>query len=286
MLITPRPVTVTAVTTTKIYDGTTIAAGTPTLDPPLIPGDTATTLWQEFQNSNAGVGNKVIIPSITISDGNGGTNYEVTPVTINTGTITPATATIELADLTPTYDGTPKSATATTSPAGLSVSITYDESPTPPTDAGSYAVLATIADTNYQGTTSGTLVIAPANDFTAWRASHFAETEQLQASPRNPPTRIRWLAESRGVCAGHRSTKLHSAVGGRSRRERPLLIFTRPAGLPDITYVAESTEDFAPGRPSRSNCSFPAATETMHACDPLDTGDPSRRFLRLRIERP
>src|SRR5206468_822273 len=63
-------------------------------------------------------------------------------------------------------DGTPKPATATTSPAGLTVvTVTYNGSTTPPTNAGSYAVLASLSNPNYQApNASGTLVIdkAPA----------------------------------------------------------------------------------------------------------------------------
>lgn len=70
-----------------------------------------------------------------------------------------ATATITLGGTTQTYDGTPKSVTATTNPAGLTVNITYNGSPTAPTNAGTYTISATISDTNYQGSTTGTLTI-------------------------------------------------------------------------------------------------------------------------------
>jgi fibronectin type 3 domain-containing protein len=81
-----------------------------------------------------------------------------------TGTlvIAKAPATATLGDLAQIYDGAPKSATATTAPAGLSVTFTYDGSATAPTNAGSYPVLATIADANYTGSATGTLVIAKA----------------------------------------------------------------------------------------------------------------------------
>ncbi|MFN8381824.1 MAG: sortase [Anaerolineales bacterium] len=77
-------------------------------------------------------------------------------------TITPASATVTLGSLTHTYDGTPKSATAITNPSGLSVSFTYNGSPTPPTNAGSYTVVGTITDSNYTGTANGTLTISKA----------------------------------------------------------------------------------------------------------------------------
>ena len=55
-----------------------------------------------------------------------------------------------------------KPATATTTPAGLTVNFTYDGSGTAPTNAGSYTVVGTINNTNYQGSATGTLVIAKA----------------------------------------------------------------------------------------------------------------------------
>jgi hypothetical protein len=75
--------------------------------------------------------------------------------------ISKATATVLLGDLTATYDGTEKSATATTTPSGLAVSFTYDGSATGPTNAGSYAVVAMVNDSNYtEVSDSGTFVIA------------------------------------------------------------------------------------------------------------------------------
>src|SRR5206468_5266496 len=73
-----------------------------------------------------------------------------------------ATALVTLGSLTPTYDGTPKSATATTNPLGLTVNLTYNGSPTAPTHAGSDAVVGTVNDTNYQGGANGTLTVSPA----------------------------------------------------------------------------------------------------------------------------
>ena len=71
-------------------------------------------------------------------------------------------ATVSLTGLSATYNGAAQPVNATTTPENLAVTVTYNGSPIPPTDAGSYAVLATVNDANYQGTTSGTLVIAKA----------------------------------------------------------------------------------------------------------------------------
>lgn len=76
--------------------------------------------------------------------------------------IAKATATVSLSNLEQPYDGSPKPVTVTTNPVGLTVVVTYDGSTTPPTNPGSYAVIAVIDNPNYQGSTSGTLKITGA----------------------------------------------------------------------------------------------------------------------------
>lgn len=93
----------------------------------------------------------------------------VTKISAVSATVT--TATIMLSNLSDTYDGTPKAATATTNPPGLTgVSITYTGtgstvyavSTTPPTNAGTYSVDASLNNPNYQASDAlGTLVISP-----------------------------------------------------------------------------------------------------------------------------
>ena len=68
-------------------------------------------------------------------------------------------AAVTLTGLSQTYDGTVKSVMVSTVPAGLAVTITYSGTPVA---AGSYAVVASVADPRYTGSFSGTLVIAPA----------------------------------------------------------------------------------------------------------------------------
>jgi extracellular elastinolytic metalloproteinase len=71
-------------------------------------------------------------------------------------------ATLAFGQLTQTYDGQPKPVAVTTDPEGLSVVVTYDGDETPPIDAGSYAVIATVDDDEFSGSASATLVIEPA----------------------------------------------------------------------------------------------------------------------------
>lgn len=82
-------------------------------------------------------------------------------------TVTPLPATLTLWPGSPggsarrvAYDGTPKLPTVTTDPSGLPVAVTFNGSTTPPTGPGTYAVVATVTDPNYRGTTTGTLVIS------------------------------------------------------------------------------------------------------------------------------
>jgi gliding motility-associated-like protein len=90
-------------------------------------------------------------------------NYTA-PDATGTLVIGKATASIALSNLNQTYDGTAKSVTATTSPAGLtSISITYNGLSALPTQAGSYAVVASLSNSNYTAPdATGTLVIGKA----------------------------------------------------------------------------------------------------------------------------
>lgn len=83
-------------------------------------------------------------------------------------TIAKAAATVELSGLSTPFDGSPKSPVATTTPAGLAVTFTYDGSAITPSAYGAYAVVATIQDANYQGSATAVFSItAPV----AWSVS-------------------------------------------------------------------------------------------------------------------
>src|SRR5258706_486711 len=69
-------------------------------------------------------------------------------------------AVVVLSNLSYSYDGTPHAATATTIPPGLTVDITYDGLPTPPTDAGSYTAVGTINDPAFGGSDTKTLTVS------------------------------------------------------------------------------------------------------------------------------
>jgi alpha-tubulin suppressor-like RCC1 family protein len=135
--------TVTASETIASYSATALPAG--------LSIDTAT---GALGGTPGAVGEFTVMLGATDSAGNTGS----ASLTL---TIAKATATVTLGSLSATYDGSAKSATATTNPGGLSVNFTYNGGPTAPSAVGSYAVIGTVVEANYQGSASGTLMINP-----------------------------------------------------------------------------------------------------------------------------
>ena len=121
--------------------------------------------YSSSNNSIASVsGNLVTIVgagtvNITASQAGDG-NYVAASNVVRSLTIAKASATVGISGLAQTYDGWAKPVTTTTTPSGLTVSVTYDGSATVPIAAGSYAVVATIDDPNHVGSNSATLVIS------------------------------------------------------------------------------------------------------------------------------
>ncbi|NBO67181.1 MAG: hypothetical protein EBU88_20450, partial [Acidobacteria bacterium] len=91
----------------------------------------------------------------------GDSQYAAAPDVVRTLVVSPATATVALSSLTQDYNGTARSPVVTTTPSGLSLRITYNGSTTAPTNAGSYAVDATVTSPNYTGRAMGTMVVRP-----------------------------------------------------------------------------------------------------------------------------
>ncbi|HEX6126121.1 MAG TPA: YDG domain-containing protein [Pyrinomonadaceae bacterium] len=86
--ITATPITITAVATTKVFDGNTSSPGIPMVSPALIDGDLPNFI-QTYDTPVVGTG-KTITPSGTADDGNGGANYSYSFVSVDTGVITTA----------------------------------------------------------------------------------------------------------------------------------------------------------------------------------------------------
>ena len=154
LTITPAPLTATAEDKSKIFG---------TINPPL------TVTYSGFLNGDDpdDIDN---IPSISTSASqfsdvgaylislSGGTDNNYSFNLINgTLTITKAAATVNISNLNQNFDGNPKPVTTSTAPSGLTVAVTYNGSATVPTNPGTYSVVATIDELNYQGSNSATL---------------------------------------------------------------------------------------------------------------------------------
>jgi MBG domain len=126
----------------------------------------------------------------------------------NTLTVNNATATVTLGNLSQAYDGTAKSATATTIPAGLTVTFTYDGSPNAPTNVGTYVVIGTVVDAVYVGSATNTLEITSSVNTTptnitssvvgnqltlAWPADHIGWRLQAQTNTLDAGITATWF---------------------------------------------------------------------------------------------
>ncbi|HUA36983.1 MAG TPA: MBG domain-containing protein [Candidatus Sulfopaludibacter sp.] len=156
-----QPVTVTAAPLGQ----TAVAGGSATFS--VTASGTGLTYQWLFNGSVIGTGSSLTLNNLVTSQAgvytvivNGTCNSVTNSAAL---TVNKATATITLGSLNQTYSGVANPATATTTPSGLGVSFTYNGSTTAPTSAGSYTVVGTINDPNYQGSATGTLVIAQAS---------------------------------------------------------------------------------------------------------------------------
>ena len=159
--------TVAIPSSTIVYDGNSHAA-TSTTTPPGLPVNFT---YNGKATVPVNVGTYAVVG--TISDPSyQGTAKGTLVITKST------TATVTLGPLAFYYNGLPQPATATTNPANLKVTFTYNGKSTVPVNVGSYAVVATIDDPNYTPiTTSGTLTIgvAPAMSFVGASGAEVSE---------------------------------------------------------------------------------------------------------------
>ena len=119
------------------------------------PGLFYTVTYDGTSSAPSNAGTYTVVTTVTDP------NYEGS--TTSTLTISKASATISLSDLNQTYDGTSRVVTTTTAPSGLVSTLTYNDNPSAPINAGSFSVVATIIDSNYQGSVTDTLTVAKAS---------------------------------------------------------------------------------------------------------------------------
>ncbi len=198
--------------------------------------------------------------------------------------ISKAAATLVLGDLAADYDGTAKSATAVTTPAGLAVDITYDGSSDPPTGAGTYEVVATISDPDHEGSVSGELVITEMT-YALWIESQFsaAAIKSGAAGPDQDHDRdgSSNLAE---YALGTDPFAFTPPLAFRLDSDFLTLSFMRPKHRSDVGYQAESSDRLglwlaAPLEVIGENGDWESLRVRV-----LRTDSPDQLFLRLRFE--
>jgi subtilisin family serine protease len=139
----PPPAKTTATVTlsnlTQTYTGSPLTP-TATTNPPGLP-----VVWTNAPQTNAG--------TYTVTATINHPSYEGSAT--GTFVINKAAATVALANLSVSYNGNPQSPSAATNPPGLAIAMTN----APQTNAGNYAVTASISDPNYQGSAGGTFTI-------------------------------------------------------------------------------------------------------------------------------
>jgi hypothetical protein len=149
-IITPAPATVTLSGLAAIYNGSAHAV-TATTSP---AGLAASTTYNGSSSAPVNIGSYAVVSTINNSNYTGSAS--------GTLVISGAGATVTLGNLAQTYTGNACVATATTTPAGLAVNITYNGSSSAPTNCGNYTVIGSISSTNYTGSATNTLAIAKA----------------------------------------------------------------------------------------------------------------------------
>jgi hypothetical protein len=162
----PYSLSISATADNKVYDGS--SSTTVHLFSDALPDDDVTLQYDSaaFDDSSIGTSKSVHIGGIALSGADAG-NYALSTaslivsanITQNAGSVI-----LDKSDLTRVYDGQPQSVLiASTTPEGVETSLTYNGSVTPPTDAGTYAVAATLADAAYSGFDSAVLTIVKAD---------------------------------------------------------------------------------------------------------------------------
>ena len=192
-------------------------------------------------------------------------------VSINIADTAAQTATVTLSNLSVIYDGTPKSVTVTTNPAGLSTNVTYNGSSQLPVNAGTYAVVATVTSPGYTGSASGSFVIVSA--YTAW-ISTFTNPDSPAAAAGGDLDQDGWdnAGEYTFGTSPVNPASLPQLVPVLTQNTMQLLL---PAPPPGINRIAQTSTDLFTWT-TNGVTAIPGGYEV-----PRDSG---RRYLRIVYE--
>ena len=167
--------TVTMSNLSQLYTGSAISVTASTMP----PGLSVNLTYNGSLNAPTNAGNYTVTG--VISDPNYYGNVT------NTLVINPIPATVTLTNLSQLYTGNAISVTASTTPPGLTVNLTYNGSPNAPTNAGNYAITGVISDPNYYGIATNTLVVGQSpQSFGVSSTNSQQLTLQLTGTPNYP----------------------------------------------------------------------------------------------------
>jgi len=154
-------------------------------------------------------------------------------------TATKANATVTVNSSSVEFDGQPHSVTASTTPGGLTVSLTYDGSATPPTQAGVYAVVGTINDPNYQGAGNGTLTITIT--MTAAIDALCVQVESLELNAGNKNSLVKKLEAAKDSLARGNRGAAANQLGAFINEVQALLRSERLGASMAASLIAQAT---------------------------------------------
>ncbi|MGH8687928.1 MAG: beta strand repeat-containing protein, partial [Burkholderiales bacterium] len=235
--ISPAALTLSAVSDSKTYDGTTSSSGTPSVTGTVFSGDNLSGLSQAFASRNVLGANGSTLnanPAYTLTDGNGGANYTVSLASA-AGTISPAALAVTADSGARLYgDPNPPLGAAITGLVGgdtpaVIPAVTVSTSATPASNVGNYATdVSSGANANYAiAYVSGLLEITPAP------LTITADNAARPAQAANPP----FTATSTGFKLGQTTADL----SGNLLLSTPATTTSTPGAYPIVPGGVAST---------------------------------------------
>lgn len=157
---------------------------------------------------------------------------------------TKSPATVILANLSQTYDGTAKSVSVTTSPPGLAANVTYNGSVNAPTNVGNYAVIGNITDPNYLGSATNTLaIVIPDNSTNVIAAQSVTLPSGQSATASTAPTSAGQAGVTATATNGGGTSNLMVVVANYATQPAGVPVFQAGASYVDIRVWGADNND-------------------------------------------